>query len=108
MESFAHYATLGVIGAILGGMGLGLAWVNAAAVGVLPLCWPPHPLPLMLTAPPALLWAAMCVWMLTLMARDPTAANLWPLTVMVMAALWLVWIALAWAFAAVVRRLRGG
>jgi Ca2+/Na+ antiporter len=108
METLAHVATLTVIGAILGGIGAGLAWVNAMAAGLMPLRWPPRPLPLMLTAPPALAWAAMCLWMLTLMAGDPTAANLWPLTVLLMAALWLVWIALAWAFAAVIRRLRRG
>jgi hypothetical protein len=52
METFAHVATLTVIGAILGGIGAGLAWVNAMAVGLMPLRWPPRPLPLMLTAPP--------------------------------------------------------
>jgi hypothetical protein len=106
METFAHYAALGVIGAILGGIGLGLAWVNAAAAGLLPLRWPPRPLPLALTAPPALAWAAMCLWMLILMAGDPTAANLWPLTAMLMAVLWLAWIGAAWAVTALLRRLR--
>lgn len=108
METVQQIVALAVIGAVLGGIGIGLAWLNAAAVGLSWSRWPPRPLPLFLFAPPALAWAGMCFLMLALMAGDPTAANLWPLTVMLMAVLWLAWIAAAWALTAVLRRLRRG
>ncbi len=108
MDAATHIAALSVIAMMLGGIGFGLAWLNARAVR-LPLDrWPPPALPLLPVALPTLAWAGMCLWLLALMAADPTAANLWPLTVTLMAVLWLVWIGVVWIASALLRRLRRG
>ena len=85
-----------MIATILGGIGFGLAWLNACAVR-LPLDrWPPPVVLLLPVALPTLAWGGMCLWLIALMAADPTAANLWPLTVTLMAVLWLGWIGVVW------------
>lgn len=105
METVVHVTSLGVIALILGGIGVGLALLNARAIR-LPLDRRPSLMRSLPVGLPALAWAGMCVWMLYLIASDPTAANLWPLTAALMATLWLGWIAASWIIATVIRRFR--
>ncbi|MCU4653175.1 hypothetical protein N8I71_10050 [Roseibacterium sp. SDUM158016] len=106
MDPLAHIAGLSVIAAIIFGLGAALAALHAFAMRLPFFRWPQPLLPLLAVAAPALIWAGFGLYLLALMAADPTAANLWPLTLGLMAVLWLVWIAVSATVAAVLRRVR--
>jgi hypothetical protein len=103
MDPLAHIAGLTVIAAIIFGLGAGLAALHAVAMRIRIATWPQPLLPLLAVAAPALIWVGFGLYLLALMAAEPTAANLWPLTVTLMAVLWLVWIGVVWIASALLR-----
>jgi hypothetical protein len=103
MDPLAHIAGLAVIAAVVFGLGAGLAALHAFAMRIRPGTWPQPLLPLLAVAAPALGWAGFGLYLLAVMAADPTAANLWPLTLAVAAVLWLIWMAVSALVAAVAR-----
>lgn len=106
MDMLTHLLGLSLIAAIIAGLGVGLAFLNALALRLRLTGWA-QPWPaLVAVALPALLWAGLSLYLLALMAADPTAANLWPLTLGLMAVLWLGWIILSGLVAALVRLAR--
>lgn len=108
MDLLAHALGLALVGAVIFGLGAGLTVLHAFAMRVPLTTWPQPPVPVLTVALPALGWAGFGLYLLALMAADPTAANLWPLTLGLGAILWLAFIAVT-AFAATLFRvfLRG-
>jgi hypothetical protein len=104
MDPLEHLVGLTIVAVILGGLGAALAALHAFAMRLPFFRWPQPLLPLLAVAAPALIWAGFGLYLLALMAADPTAANLWPLTLGLMAVLWLVWIAVSATVAALLRR----
>lgn len=93
------------IGLVLAGIGCGLAALNAAAIGSPPTRLP-KPGPALVLAAPAVLWGAFSVYLVWTLATDPGAANLWPLTVALMVALWLIYTATTWIAALAIKVFR--
>lgn len=108
MDLYAHLFGLGFIAAVIAAAGAGLALLNARAVRM-SLWHGPYPVvPLLSVAAPALGWTGFGLYLLALMAADPTAANLWPFTLALLAVLWFCWIAASGLVAWVVRLARRG
>lgn len=103
MDPLAHLLGLALVAAVILGLGAGLAALHAVALRIRLATWPQPLLPVLAVAAPALIWAGFALYLLALMAADPTAANLWPLTLALMAVLWLVWIAVTGFAAALFR-----
>lgn len=103
MDTLTHIAALAIIAAIIFGLGAGLAALNAVALRLRLTTWPQPLLPVLAVAAPVIGWAGFGLYLLALMAADPTAANLWPLTLGLMAVLWLMWIGATALVAAIVR-----
>jgi hypothetical protein len=106
MDPVTHLLGLLLIALIIAGLGAALAVFHAFTLRISLTRWP-QPLPLvMAVAAPALGWAGFGLYLLALMAADPTAANLWPLTLALMAFLWICWIAATATIAGLVRLAR--
>jgi hypothetical protein len=105
MDPIVHIVGLTVIATILAALGVGLAMLNAVAVR-LPLDRLSPVARLLPVALPSALWAGLSLYLLALMAGNPSAANLWPLTVALMTVLWLAWIALSWIVTLLLRLAR--
>ena len=103
MDPVGHLIGLILVATVIGALGIGLALLNAAAVRLALLRGPWPVVPVLVVAAPALLWAGFGLYMLGLMAADPTAANLWPLTLALMAFAWLAWSAVTGVLAAILR-----
>jgi hypothetical protein len=103
MDPLGHIIGLTFVAAVIFGFGALLAFVHALAMRVRLTVWPQPVLPVLAVAVPALGWAGFGLYLLALMAADPTAANLWPLTLAIVAFFWLIW-GLGTSFAAALFR----
>jgi hypothetical protein len=103
MDPLGHIIGLTFVAAVIFGFGALLAFLHALAMRIRLTVWPQPVLPVLAVAAPALGWAGFGLYLLALMAADPTAANLWPLTLAIVAFFWLIW-GLGTSFAAALFR----
>src|SRR6056297_2064003 len=103
MEQFSHSIGVAIIAAVLLGVGAFLALLYAVALGHQKEWRPTFPV-LLAVGPPAVLWVAFSLYLVAEVTADPSAGNLWPLTILLMALLWLFWIAVVWVLAALFHR----
>lgn len=103
MELLYRILGVAIIAAVLAGAGGSLALLNATVLRIR-LDQRPRPL-IVFVAVPSVLWLGVSIYLLAVVAADPGAANLWPLTIALMAFIWLLWIAIVWLATMLFRRL---